>query len=636
VQRVEEAVLSDSKKLFQNPPPPPLQKPFSRQRGFKLRLPRRLVIASTPSVNSLSLKVQLETTDTAETISVDALVDSGATGLFIDSEFVKKHRLTTRALSTHIPVFNVDGTANENGAISAVVDIVLRYKDHSERTQFAVTSLGRQSMILGYTWLKEHNPEVNWQTGEVKMSRCPSKCAHCLQLQREERRAAKVSAARINLCRVGPRPSWVEELDDDEEDEYIQADLDMKMPDLADVELEEGDRLFATWEAPPAENICATGSTSQRLAEAFAKNSAKAELIPEYLREFSAVFSKESFDELPQRRIWDHAIELVPDAVPSSCKVYPLSPNEQAELDKFLDENLKSGRIRPSKSPMASPVFFIKKKDGSLRLVQDYRVLNSLTIKNRYPIPLISGLINQLKGSRYFSKMDVRWGYNNVRIKEGDEWKAAFRTSRGLFEPLVMFFGLTNSPSTFQTLMNDIFHELISEGSVVVYMDDILVHTETLEQHRQVLKQVMEILKENRLYLRPEKCEFEKTKIEFLGLIIGHNTVEMDPVKVAGVADWPAPHNRREVQAFLGFVNFYRRFIAEFSHHARPLFDLTKKDVAWKWGPEAQAAFDELKRIVTSAPVFCAPDDARPFRVEADSSDFATGAVLSQESLIDG
>src|ERR1700759_49125 len=183
----------------------------------------------------------------------------------------------------------------------------------------------------------------------------------------------------------------------------------------------------------------------------------------------------------------------IPRVEPRSSKIYLLSLKEQAELDAFLEENLKSGWIRPSKSPMASLVFFIKKKDGSLRLVQDYHALNAITIKNRYPLPLISELINKLQGARYFTKLDVRWGYNNVRIKEGDEWKAAFQTNRGLFEPLVMFFGLTNSPATFQTMMNEIFEDLIS-GVVAVYIDDILIYTQDLEQHRKITRRVLERL----------------------------------------------------------------------------------------------------------------------------------------------
>jgi transposase InsO family protein len=316
--------------------------------------------------------------------------------------------------------------------------------------------------------------------------------------------------------------------------------------------------------------------------------------------------------------------------------VYPLSPSEQKELDAFLKENLESGRIRPSKSPMASPVFFIKKKDGALRLVQDYRALNAITVKNKYPLPLISELVEKLRGAKYFTKLDVRWGFNNVRMKDGDEWKAAFRTNRGLYEPLVMFFGLTNSPATFQTMMNDIFRDLVTEGVVVVYLDDILIFTESIEQHREVTRRVLKLLEEHQLFLKPDKCDFEQTKVEYLGVIISHNSVEMDPVKVAGVAEWPQPSSKKEVQSFLGFLNFYRRFIQDFSLHARPLFDLTKNDVKWHWSSNEQSSFDTLKELITSAPILTSPDNSRPFRIEADSSDFATGAVLSQESVDDG
>ncbi|GLB43895.1 putative retrotransposable element tf2 155 kda protein type 1-like [Lyophyllum shimeji] len=583
---------------------------------WEKRLPRSFTLAATP----------------VEILGLKALLDSGASRLFLHIRFVREHGITTRTLSRPIPVKNVDGTANAAGAITKVVDLVLRYNGHDPR----------------YTWLKEHNPEIDWAAGTVSMSRCPARCLTCRQEVKVERKARNKTRAAIRACRSSGIPAPEPELDDIPE---LYPDLDCEddpppeanpetdhVPDSRDADaMEEGDRLLATalFGYPAAEEIRASQTTSQRLAEAFTRNSAPKDfrdVVPDYLHDFEDVFSKAAFDELPERKQWDHAIELEPGSTPSSCKVYPLAPNEQAELDAFLEENLKSGRIRPSKSPMASPVFFIKKKDGSLRLVQDYRALNAITVKNRYPLPLISELINNLRGARYFTKLDVRWGYNNVRIKEGDEWKAAFRTNRGLFEPLVMFFGLTNSPATFQTMMNDIFRNLIAQGVVCVYLDDILIYTKTLEEHRRITRIVLDRLREHRLFLKPEKCEFERTEIEYLGLIISHGMASMDPVKVAGVAEWPVPKNKKEVQSFLGFTNFYRRFIRDFSHHARPLFDLTAKDVAWTWGSGQQDAFDALKRAITSKPVLIFPDDDRPFRVEADSSDFATGAVLSQQS----
>jgi len=283
--------------------------------------------------------------------------------------------------------------------------------------------------------------------------------------------------------------------------------------------------------------------------------------VAAYVTEFQSVFAKEDFDILPEHRKWDHTIELIPGAEPKSSKVYLLSPLEQEELNAFLEENLRTGRIRPSKSPIAAPMFFIKKKDGSLQLVQDYRALNAVTVKNRYPLPLISELVSQLRGAKYFTKLDVQWGFNNVHIKPRDEWKVAFRTNRGLFEPLVMFFGMTNSPATFQTMMNDIFRTLIAKGIVVVYLDDILIFTRIEEEHERAVWRVLEVLAEHKLFLRLEKCEFHQKEIEYLGLVISENKVAMDPVKVAGVCDWPTPENRTDVQAFIGFVNFYRRFI---------------------------------------------------------------------------
>jgi len=385
---------------------------------------------------------------------------------------------------------------------------------------------------------------------------------------------------------------------------------------------------------PDQVELQAAAITSQHLAEG-ARRSVEAQAaatpLPAYVTEFRSVFAKEDFDILPEHHKWDHAIELIPGVEPKSLKVYPLSPLEQAELDAFLEENLCTRQIRPSKSPIAAPVFFIKKKDSSFRLVQDYRALNTVTIKNRYPLPLISELVFQLCGAKYFTKLDVHWGFNNVRIKPGDEWKAAFCTNHGLFKPLVMFFRMTNSPATFQTMMNDIFQTVIAEGIIVVYLNNILIFTKTEEEHERAVQRVLEILAEHKLFLRPEKCEFHQKQIEYLELVILENKVAMDPVKVAGVCDWPTPENRTDVQAFIGFVNFYHCFIRDFSTIARPLFDLTRSNKAWSWDTKEREAFECLKMAVTTALVLVSPQDSEPFRIEADSSDFASRAVFSQQ-----
>jgi hypothetical protein len=355
-------------------------------------------------------------------------------------------------------------------------------------------------------------------------------------------------------------------------------------------------------------------------------------MVPEPYRDFAKVFSEEGSHRLPKHQPWDHAIDLEPDAVTHwKVKSYPMSPAEQVELDKWLEENLAKGYLRPSKSPMASPVFFIKKKDGKLRLVQDYRRLNKITIKNCYPLPLAADIVNRLTGAQHFTKFDVRWGYHNICIKAGDEWKAAIITNRMEVEPTVMGFGMTNSPATFQSLMNSVFADLIATGVVAVYMDDILIYTPTLVKHRKIVREVLQRLQDHDLYLKPEKCKFEKQEIEYLGMIIRPGEVRMDPGKVSAVRDWPTPTTLRDVRAFLGFSNFYRRFIKDFSSIARPLHDLTKKDVPWQWHAEQQHAFDTLKEKFCQEPILKVYDPELETRVEVDASGYATGGILSQK-----
>ena len=251
-------------------------------------------------------------------------------------------------------------------------------------------------------------------------------------------------------------------------------------------------------------------------------------------------------------------------------------------------------------------------------------------MKNRYPIPLVSELVDRLQKAKIFTKLDIRWGYNNIRIKTGDEWKAAFVTNRGLFEPNVMFFGLTNSPSTFSAYMNDIFKDLIVEGKLTIYLDDILIYSNDLTTHREVTAEVLKRLQENDLFCKLEKCEFNVPRVEYLGVFVSHNRVEMDPVKVNGIANWPVPQNASDVRKFRGFANFYRRFIKDFSRICKPLDRLTG-NAPWKWEQEEQDAFDELKRCFTSNPVLCMYDHHRPTRIEVDASGYATGAVLVQQ-----
>ena len=356
----------------------------------------KIYIRNARSRLSTQISVQLKTLDTDVKMAVSALLDSGATGSFLDTEFIKDMNINTRKLPRAIPVYNVDGTLNQGGSIQEEVDLVLNFGDHTEIATFAVCGLGEKVAIIGHDWLFHHNPEINWQTGDIKLSRCPSTCKVQLKEEKKERKKErkrqKAEERRKSLPKL---------LHDDEEEQE-------------ESHWEEGDRLFVAMlrsEPTSQVQINASQNMSQKLAEEALKGLQQKsfeEIVPECYHEFKDVFSKESFDELPPEKPWDHVIELKPGSEPHSSKIYPMSLNEQAELDKFLAENLNSGRIRPSKSPMASPVFFIKKKDGSLRLVQDCRKLNDMTVKNSYPLPLMRDIITRLRKAKMFTKLDGR------------------------------------------------------------------------------------------------------------------------------------------------------------------------------------------------------------------------------------
>jgi len=351
----------DCVKAIQEPQPPKRRK-LIHLANWERRLPRKYVIASTPSANSLDIDVEIETMDTGVKCCTKSLVNCGATGLFMDTEWAHANNVTTHTLTRLIPVYNVDGTPNEGGAICEIADVILRYNGHAERTQFAITQLGKQSMILGFTWLREHNPEINWQTKEVRMSRCPACCDTCRLDAKHERKEQRAAAAQIRACRSGGFPVLIEEIED--EDDCIHGGMEESeggaprpllkksdhfpkdLPDLVDVhddddddnvEIEEGDCIFVATIHPEDIHhfVRASSTVSQRLAEAFTKNSGQASFrdsMPESLHDFEDVFSKESFDSLPDRRKWDHAIELEHDPEPGFRKVYPMTLEEQ-EVD---------------------------------------------------------------------------------------------------------------------------------------------------------------------------------------------------------------------------------------------------------------------------------------------------------------
>lgn len=354
--------------------------------------------------------------------------------------------------------------------------------------------------------------------------------------------------------------------------------------------------------------------------------------LPAKYAEFVDLFSKKAAAILPEHRKYDCSIDLQEGAQPPFGPIYSLSRPELLALRNYIDENLASGFIQHSKSPAGAPILFVKKKDGTLRLCVDYRGLNKVTVRNRYPLPLIPQLLEQLSRAKVFTKIDLRGAYNLVRIKPGDEWKTAFRTRYGHFEYRVMPFGLTNAPAIFQHMMHDIFREYL-DLFVVIYLDDVLVYSNNLKEHEKHVKMVLQKLRDVNLYAKLEKCHFDCDTVEFLGYNVSPSGISMDCSKVGSIRDWQIPKSVKGVQCFLGFANFYRSFIKDYSRIATPLITLTKKDKRFEWTREANNAFIELKQAFTSAPVLAHADPNKPFIMETDGSDFAVGAVLSQQGL---
>jgi len=512
---------------------------------------------------------------------IKALVDSGATDCFMSERFIRHMKLGKRPLQKPRKIWNIDNTANKAGEITHYITLDIQTRGVRKTIQFLVTNIGNEDIILGYPWMAAFEPQFTWKNGVINEKELP-----------------------IILWSVNP---------------------------------------FTPGKDPIITRCKGTGddsrlavTTSTELAIQAQQYTKKVEVPAEY-RQFAKVFSEQESKRFPPKRAWDHAIEFkqdAPDAV--DCKVYPMNRIEDEAVQKFLHDELEKGYICESKSPYTSSFFFVRKKDGKLRPVQDYRKINALTIRNQYPLPLIADLIRDLSNAHIYTKLDVRWGYNNVRIHEGDEKKAAFKTRYGLFEPTVMYFGLTNSPATFQTMMNYIYRDVILKheplGTTIrIYMDDIGIATRTnMSDHQRTVHDVLKIAQLHNLYFKPEKCLFHSPSMDYLGVILEKGVTRMDPAKIAGVDTWPVPKNATEVRKVLGFFNFYHPFIEGFAFIAKPLHKLTRKDQEWHWGPEEQKAFEALKKHVTSEPVLAHAKLDDQFELEVDASGYAVGAVLLQ------
>jgi len=549
-------------------------------------------------------------------LDTEVLIDTGSALNLIDVDYCNDHNIPY-SCDEELP--KILGIGGRQALFGITKPLNLRYKDHLCRTQFYVTDLPYYHCILGLDWLREHNPDIDFTNN--KISFVSEHClTYCVTLPTNVPEFPEENSAFPRI-----------------ENNSTQNNEITTLPVFLETEKETSCKSSSQESKTKTENpkdksskeILTTKESLIQLAFLVSQ-----EILPKELIEFIDVFSETSAEKLPPHRPYDCQINLIENARLFYGPIYPLTELESRILKEYIEENLKKGFIRKSKSPAGAPVLFVPKKNGELRLCQDYRELNKITIRDSYPLPLIQDMLEHLGKGKIFSKLDLRSAYNLVRIKEGDEYKTAFTCKYGHFEYLVMPFGLKNAPAVFQHFINDVFEDIIGDF-VYAYIDDIIIFSLDKESHIIHVKEALSRLRHAGLYAKLEKCQFFVSSIDFLGHRISSEGLSMDPNKVSSVVNWPVPTNVKELQSFLGLANYYRRFILGFAKLCQPLHHLLRKNVTFNWSSEAQSAFNTLKSKFSSYPVLVHPNRELPFIVETDSSNFAIGAVLSQKSLSD-
>ena len=543
------------------------------------------------------------------TFQTEALIDSGSTLNVIHPDFLTKYSIPTICKTTILQGEVVDGRPLLAPIISEV-PLAMSIQDHHERLVFDVVASGQYPVILGRPWLRKHDPKVDWETSLLSFN-----SEYC-----------KAS------CTSSPGKHSNLPLEASSTTSDAQKKPKTKKINIALLSARLFKRLFRRPHSIPYVGVLRLNQ------DGLTDNSAAdlTENVPAQYADLLEFWSKDNADTLPELSTGNiHPIPLEPGTKPPFGPLYNLSTIELAVLREYLEENVKKGFIRPSTSSAGSPILFVRKKDGSLRLCVDYRGLNKITIKNRYPLPLISELLDRLSNAKIYTRLDIRNAYHRCRIKPSDEWKTAFRTRYGHFEYLVMPFGLTNAPATFQTLINDTLGELLDE-CCIAYIDDVLIYSSSPEEHEVDVRKVIVRLQNRGLYAKASKCEFNKTETTFLGYVISPGGVSMDPSKVEAVTEWPIPTCVRDVQAFLGLANFYRRFIRHYSRIAKHLTSLLKKNFKFEWSSGVQKAFNTLKTAFTSAPILRHYDPTLPTRIETDACDYVVAGALLQRAKDDG
>eukprot|EP00877_Chromochloris_zofingiensis_P000206 jgi/Chrzof1/10186/Cz04g31320.t1 len=530
-----------------------------------------------------------------------ALVDSGATHSFVSRRFVKMHGLKF-AESTGLNWQIKNATGDMHSSTAYIPCAQLKLGDVYRCNTKLIIADVEDDIILGKDWLKVHNPSIDWskdvmvlhadRAKPVIIRAVPEVCDKDDLFAKCEKHSAKpeVLISNLQVKRLLRKSSTVAYCC------YIKERLDVDVAAAADSK---------------------AGDDCTPVA------------VEALLNEFADVFQERS--GTPAVHDVHHTIELQEGAKPPYRQPYRMSTAELVELKKQLTELLDKGWIRPSSSAFGAPVLFARKKDGTLRLCIDYRALNAVTVKNRYPLPRIDELFDTVRGASVYTRLDLASAYHQIPMAPGDVHNTAFQTRYGQFEFLVMPFGLCNAPSTCQSLMHKIFAPHLDEF-VCIYLDDILVYSRSMDEHLEHLRVVLSVLREHKLFAKRKKCEFAKASLSFLGHVLSKDGIQVDVSKVQAILDWPQPTDVHELRSFLCMCSYYCRFVPQFAKVAAPLTDLTRNNRSLQeWDVPQQAAFDTLKHLLTTAPVLKQPYPSKPFVLHTDASDFAIGGVLMQE-----
>ncbi|GJR16897.1 putative reverse transcriptase domain-containing protein [Tanacetum coccineum] len=509
------------------------------------------------------------------------LFDTGADRSFVSTAFSSQIDITPSTLDHYYDVELADGRII--GLNTILKGCTLNFLNHQFNINLMPVELGSFDAIIGMDWLAKHQAVI---ACAEKIVRIPWK-NKTLIIHGDGSTQGNVTRLNIISCTKTQK--------------YMEKGFPIFLAHVTTKEIEDK-------------------SEKKRLED-----------VP-IVQDFPEVFP-EDLPGLPPTRQVEFQIDLVPGAAPVARAPYRLAPSEMKELSEQLKELSDKGFIRPSSSPWGAPVLFVKKKDGSFRMCIDYRELNKLTVKNRYPLPRIDDLFDQLQGSSVYSKIDLRSGYHQLRVREEDIPKTAFRTRYGHYEFQVMPFGLTNAPAVFMDLMNRVCKPYLDKF-VIVFIDDILIYSKNKQEHEEHLKIILELLKKEELYAKFSKCEFWIPKVQFLGHVIDSEGIHVDPAKIESIKDWASPKSPTEIRQFLGLAGYYRRFIEGFSKIAKPMTKLTQKKIKFEWGDKQEAAFQLLKQKLCSAPILALPEGSEDFIAYCDASKKGLGAVLMQREKV--